>query len=58
MLRGCCISIDEYDVSIDISFLNELQRILDRKNVTLPRVIISGRYIGGAEDIKLMNENY
>lgn len=25
--------------------------------MTLPRVFIGGRYIGGAEDIKLMNEN-
>ena len=50
-------SVDEWDVSIDISFLDELQGILGRKNVTLPRVIIGGRYIGGAEDIKLMNEN-
>ena len=57
ILRAFRVSIDERDVSMDGRFLDELQEILGRKNVTLPRVFIGGRYIGGAEDIKQMHEH-
>ncbi|KAG6599978.1 hypothetical protein SDJN02_04695, partial [Cucurbita argyrosperma subsp. argyrosperma] len=57
ILRCFRVPIDERDVSMDSSFLDELQDAIGQKNLTLPRVFIGGRYIGGAEEIRLMNEN-
>lgn len=56
ILRGYRVSIDERDVSMDNRFLDEIHGILGRKNVTLPRVFVGGKYIGGADDVKQLNE--
>lgn len=42
---------------MDADFLDELQEITGSKDLSLPRVFIGGRYIGGAEEVKQLNES-
>ncbi|KAL3624005.1 hypothetical protein CASFOL_032821 [Castilleja foliolosa] len=60
ILRAFRVLIDERDVSMDPSFLDELQRILglsEKSKLTLPRVFIGGRYIGGVEEVRNLHES-
>lgn len=51
---GICIS--ERDVSMHLEFRNELRKLMGGKLVTVPRVFIKGRYIGGADEVLRIHE--
>ncbi|KAL0404839.1 UNVERIFIED_CONTAM: hypothetical protein Sradi_2124700 [Sesamum radiatum] len=42
---------------MDRSYRTELQDALKGKAVSLPQVFVKGKYIGGAEEIKQLNES-
>ncbi|XP_049395197.1 uncharacterized protein At5g39865 [Solanum stenotomum] len=56
ILKSFRVKIDERDISMDSAYKKELQNVLGQKNVTLPQVFIKGKYVGGAEVIKQLNE--
>ncbi|KAG8651485.1 hypothetical protein MANES_07G133000v8 [Manihot esculenta] len=57
ILRGFHVPIDERDLSMDAGYLDEIQIITASKKVRLPAVFLGGNYVGGAEEIKKMNES-
>ncbi|KAL5537589.1 hypothetical protein UlMin_043135 [Ulmus minor] len=57
ILRAFRVPIDERDVSMDTEYLDELEEIVGSKNNwTLPMVFVGGRYIGGAEEVRQLND--
>ncbi|KAA0053864.1 hypothetical protein IC582_008985 [Cucumis melo] len=56
IFRGFRVPVDERDISMDSSYRKELQSAIGGKTVSLPQVFIRGKYIGGAEEIKQLNE--
>ncbi|KMT05408.1 hypothetical protein BVRB_7g175360 [Beta vulgaris subsp. vulgaris] len=59
ILHGFQLNIDERDLAMDLGFMSELRELLRLKlseTLTLPRVFIGGRYIGGAEEVKNLHE--
>ncbi|CAA0812814.1 Glutaredoxin family protein [Striga hermonthica] len=56
ILRGFRVFVDERDISMDRSYRAELQEALKGKAVSLPQVFIKGKCIGGAEEIRRLNE--
>lgn len=56
ILRSYRVLVDERDISMDSSYRKELESALGGKAVTLPQVFIRGKHVGGAEEIKQLNE--
>lgn len=56
ILRGFRVPVDERDISMDAEYRKELQRALGGKAMSLPQVFIRGKYVGGAEEVKQLNE--
>ncbi|KAL2317456.1 hypothetical protein Fmac_031332 [Flemingia macrophylla] len=62
ILRGFRVRIDDRDVSIDSAFVHELNRIMGRHgrdldaDLGLPRVFVAGKYVGGVDEIRHLNE--
>ncbi|CAJ1958985.1 unnamed protein product [Sphenostylis stenocarpa] len=56
ILKGFRVWVDERDVSMDIAYKEELQRVLGERHVALPQVFVRGKYVGGAEVIKHLFE--
>ncbi|KAK4404793.1 hypothetical protein Sango_0847900 [Sesamum angolense] len=56
IFQGFRVCIDERDISMDRSYRTELQDALKGQAVSLPQVFVKGKYIGGAEEIKQLNE--
>ncbi|KAJ7567664.1 hypothetical protein O6H91_01G001200 [Diphasiastrum complanatum] len=55
-LSGFRVKMDERDVSMHSDFKRELKDLLG-KSVSLPRLFIKGRYVGGVEEVMLLNED-
>ncbi|XP_073042798.1 uncharacterized protein [Primulina eburnea] len=49
------IVFDERDISLHGGFLNELKELLG-EGVSVPRVFVKGRYLGGVEEVVHLNE--
>ncbi|PIM98677.1 Glutaredoxin-related protein [Handroanthus impetiginosus] len=56
IFRGFRVNLDERDISMDIGYRKELQKVLGENNASLPQVFIKGKYIGGADVVKQLLE--
>ncbi|XP_030449604.1 uncharacterized protein At3g28850-like [Syzygium oleosum] len=56
ILKGFRVHVDERDISMDSSYKSELQSVLRGKALSLPQVFVRGKHVGGAEEIKQLNE--
>lgn len=57
IFEGNRVVTDERDVSLHGQFLNELKDLLGSETVSVPRVFIKGRYVGGADELTELNES-
>jgi len=57
MIKGLGVKVDERDVSMHSGFKEELKELVgDGFRGGLPRVFVGRKYVGGAEEIRRMNE--
>ncbi|KAK4790216.1 hypothetical protein SAY86_017520 [Trapa natans] len=56
ILKGAGVRVDERDVSMHLGFKEELKELLGGQPALLPRVFVGKRYIGGAEEIRMLHE--
>ncbi|XP_028774733.1 uncharacterized protein LOC114731675 [Neltuma alba] len=56
VLESHRVVYDERDVSLHGEFLKEMKEMVG-EGVTVPRVFVKGRYIGGAEEVVELNES-
>ncbi|XP_049356370.1 uncharacterized protein At5g39865-like [Solanum verrucosum] len=56
IFKGVRVCVDERDISMDSSYRKELQDVLQGKTLSLPRVFIRGKYIGGLEEITQLHD--
>ncbi|GAB4827397.1 hypothetical protein Ancab_034282 [Ancistrocladus abbreviatus] len=56
ILKGHRVYVDERDLAMDSAYRNDLQSVFGERNVSLPQVFIKGRYLGGADVIRHLNE--
>ncbi|KAL7083721.1 hypothetical protein ACP275_14G180200 [Erythranthe tilingii] len=52
IFRGFRVNVDERDISMDIAYKKELQKVLGQSSFTLPQVFVKGKHIGGADVVK------
>ncbi|KAK1374350.1 Glutaredoxin domain-containing protein [Heracleum sosnowskyi] len=58
ILRGMNVKVDERDVSMHSGFKEELKELLGNNiGGGLPKVFLGKKYIGGAEEVRRMNED-
>lgn len=57
IFKGLRVPVDERDISMDSAYRKELKDALGGKAMSLPRVFIKGKHVGGADEIKQMNED-
>ncbi|KAI5060289.1 hypothetical protein GOP47_0024709 [Adiantum capillus-veneris] len=55
ILKGFGVQVDERDVWMHSSFRQELTQVIGAVSM-VPRLFVKGRYIGGVEDVKHLNE--
>ena len=56
ILHGFDLIIDECNVSMHLGFLNELRELMGRV-VSIPRLSVKGRYIGGIDEGGKLHED-
>ncbi|KAF4376669.1 uncharacterized protein At5g39865 [Cannabis sativa] len=59
ILKSLCVKVDERDVSMHSGFKDELKELLKDgfHGGGLPRVFMGNKYIGGADEIRRLNED-